>query len=104
MFLCCIRGQRLGVGGHHRDPVRPLAFGRGRWLLLLGCHVGTSGLVAGGQGQWVPGGLLALVWGNPVMGLGCERWARGELGLMVVASAALNGGQAGLRGMAQAGQ
>ena len=57
-----------------------------------------------GQGQWVPVGLLALVWGNPVMGLGCERWARGELGLMVVASVALFGGRAGLRGMAPAGQ
>ena len=56
------------------------------------------------QGRWMPGGLLALVWGNPVTELGCERWARGEVGLMVVASAALNGGQAGLRGMAPAGQ
>ena len=56
------------------------------------------------QGQWVPGGLLALVWGNPVMGLGCARWAHGELRLMVVASAVWNGGQVGLRGMAPAGQ
>ena len=92
------------MGGRHRDPVQPLAFERGPWLLLLGCHVETSGLVAGGQRQWVAVGLLALVWGNPVMGLGCERWARGELGLMVVASVALIGGQAGLRGMAPASQ
>ena len=92
------------MGGHHIDPVRPPAFGRGRWLLLPGCRVGTSGLVAGGQGQWVPGGLLALVWGNPVMGLGCERRARRELGLMVVASVALIGGQAGWRGMSQSSQ
>ena len=84
------------MDGHRRDPVRPLVFGRGQWLLLRGCHVETSGLVAGEQGQWVPGGLLALVRGNPVTGLGCERWARGELELMVVASAALNGGRAGV--------
>ena len=50
------------------------------------------------------GELLALVCGRPVMGLGGERWARGELRSMVVASVALIGGQAGLRGMLQSGQ
>ena len=92
------------MGGHHRDPVRPLAFGRGRWLLLLGCHVEMSGLVAGGPGQWVSDGLLALVWGNPVTGQGCKGWAREELELMLVTSAVLNWVQAGLRGMAPVGQ
>ena len=92
------------MGGHHRDPVRPLAFERGQWLRLLGCHVETSGLVAGGPEQWVSGGLLALVWGSPVTGLGCERWAREKVELMLVTSAALSWDQAGLRGMAPAGQ
>ena len=82
------------MGGHRRDPVRPLAFGRGQWLPLLGCHVETSGLVAEGQGQLVPGDLLALVWWGLVM----------ELGLMVVASVALTGVPSDLRGTAQAGQ
>ena len=52
----------------------------------------------------MPGDLLALVCGSPLMGLGGERWARGELRSMVVASAAWNEGQVGLRGMAPAGQ
>ena len=58
----------------------------------------------GGAGRWVPGGLLALVWGSPVTGLSCERWAREELELMLVTSAVLLWVQAGLRGMAPAGQ
>ena len=60
--------------------------------------------MVGGQGQWVPGELLALVCGSPVMGLGGERWARWELWAMLVASVALIGGQSGLLGMSQAGQ
>ena len=92
------------MGGHHRDPVQPLAFERGPWLRLLGCHVGTSGLVAGGSGQWVSNGLLALVWGSPVTGQGCQGWAREELELMLVIAAVLNWVQAGLQGMAPAGR
>ena len=92
------------MGGRHRDPVRPLAFGRGRWLLLPGCRVETPGLGVEGQGQWVLGEMLALECGSPVMGLGSERWARWALWETVVASVALIGGQSGLLGMSQAGQ
>ena len=52
----------------------------------------------------MPGGLLALVWGNPVVGLGCERWAREELELMLVIASDLSWVQAGLQGMAPAGR
>ena len=57
-----------------------------------------------GQGQWVPGDLLALVCGSLVVGLGSERWARWALWATVVASVALIGEQSDLLGTSQAGQ
>ena len=96
--------QHRDVGGYHKDLVQPLAFGMGPWLLPLGCHVGTSGLVAGGPGQGGLNGLLAVVWGHPVAGQGCQDWPREELELMLVIASAVSWVQAGLQGMAPAGR
>ena len=57
-----------------------------------------------GPGQWGLNGLLALVWGSPVTGQGCQGWPREELELMLVIASVLNWVQAGLQGMAPAGR
>ena len=96
--------QHRDVGGYHKGLVQPLAFEMGPWLLPRGCHVRTSGLVAGGLGQGGLSGLLAVVWGHPVAGQGCQDWPREELELMLVIASVLNWVQAGLQGMAPAGR
>ena len=53
--------------------------------------MGTPGLGVEVQGQWVLGALVALVCGNPLVGLCSERWALSVMWVTVVASVALIG-------------
>ena len=69
------------------------------WVPYGNVRPGGRGAGAMGAGWFVGSGV-----GNPVMGLGCEHWAREELELMLVIASALSWVQAGLQGMAPAGR
>ena len=76
----------------------------GRGYSLLGAMWERQAWCQGGQGRGGLNGLLAVVWGHPVAGQGCQDWPREELELMLVIASALSWVQAGLQGMAPAGR